>query len=396
MTKFLRSIAATLVLATSLSACEGENEQTGDESFATAVTFAEGTKEARAIVAFVDDPSTDAAALKAAGITSKSTVAAVLAKRNGADGVAGTADDVPFRALGVLDAVKGIGPATLKQLATSALARGYGIERGFYYDVYFTENQADRTLELVNTANMATLDAETSIDSRALKNIAAARPILSMAHLGSISRVKETAFRLLRERADRDLSAPSCDAENPCESGVMCLGATESSAGRCVENLEIAGAGDSCSPEGFCGAGLICAGRSSGFEGICSPRWMRDEFIEESSGTLVDVPDSSTRVSVQVTGLATVPTDAIVRVVIDHPRPDDLELTLTNPSEAGTTVMVWPRGSGPVPTAPEGIVVSVPGDEVANGLWTLNILDTVEGEQGTFSLFSLELTSRFD
>jgi hypothetical protein len=391
----VRSLLACLLVA-SLSACDGGSEETSDDAFATELTFAEGTKEARAIVAFVDDPATDAAALKAAGITSKSTVAAVLARRNGADGVAATGDDVPFRALGVLDAVKGIGPATLRKLAVFALARGYGIERGFYYGVYFTENQADRTLELVNTASIATLDAETGIDSRALKNIADARPILSMAHLGSLSRVKETAHRLLRERADRDLGAPTCDAQNACESGVMCLGATEFSPGRCVENEEIVGAGDSCSPEGTCGAGLICAGRRDDFEGICNPFWTRDEFVDESSGTLVDVPDSSTRVSVQVTGLATVPTDAIVRVVIDHPRPDDLELTLTNPSESGTTVMVWPRGSGPLPTAPEGIVVFVPGDEVANGLWTLNVLDTVEGEQGMFSLFSLELTSRFD
>jgi subtilisin-like proprotein convertase family protein len=44
----------------------------------------------------------------------------------------------------------------------------------------------------------------------------------------------------------------------------------------------------------------------------------------------------------------------------------------------------------------DGIKVGVPGDEVANGMWTLTVFDTVAGEQGTLELFTLELTSRFD
>ena len=59
-------------------------------------------------------------------------------------------------------------------------------------------------------------------------------------------------------------------------------------------------------------------------------------------------------------------------------------------------VPVWESGVGAIPRAPEGIVVSVPGDETANGLWTLTVYDTLEGEQGTLSLFTLELTSRWD
>jgi subtilisin-like proprotein convertase family protein len=37
-----------------------------------------------------------------------------------------------------------------------------------------------------------------------------------------------------------------------------------------------------------------------------------------------------------------------------------------------------------------------PGDESANGLWTLTVFDRVAGQTGTVSLFTLELVSRFD
>ncbi len=84
----------------------------------------------------------------------------------------------------------------------------------------------------------------------------------------------------------------------------------------------------------------------------------------------------------------------IVRVIIDHPRPDDLELTLENTH--GTVVPPWDPSMGPLPTAPEGIVVGVSGDESANGLWTITARDTVACETGALSLFALELISRCD
>ena len=387
----MRSLSSLLVLLALVGlGCDAEPE-TGDEQNATEVVFAEGSREARAAVAFVNDTATDAAKLKAAGVTTNSTVSALLSQRDGADGQPGTSDDKPFVTLSEIDAVKGVGPVTLKKLAAFAVARDFGNERGLYHNVYFTELQADRLLTLVNTASIAELDADTSVDSRALKNIGDARPIVSMAELTSLSRVKTTALKLLRAEADRALGPLTCTHEEPCPQGLFCT--NSETAGRCV-NTNVPGRGDPCDAEGICGPGLICGGRTDDFVGICSPEWMHDEFVSASPAPIADGPDGGISTDLQVIGLATVPMDATLRVLIDHPRPSDLVLTLEN--TAGTVVPVWDPSMGPLPVALEAIPVQVPGDEPANGMWVLTAFDTVAGETGTIQFFTLELISRFD
>lgn len=386
----MRRSLLLLAALSALTACE--DEATQETADATATVYAEGTRDARAAVDFLNDPVTDLARLKLAGVTSSTAAKAVLARRDGDDGDPGTDDDEPFETLADFDAVKGIGTATIKKVAIYARARGFGNERGFYQTVYFTEDQADRTLALVNTTSAKTLDAETSIDARALKSIEAARPILSMKELTSISRVKASATRLLREHADRKLGPIFCSHEDPCPSDLFCTGGNDAP-GHCVDTT-VEGSGESCSLDGACGPGLVCGGHSDDFAGICNPAWMRAEFVNEGSGSIPDGPEGGVGVSVQALGIGTVPTDAIVRVVIQHPRPNDLRLTLEN--TIGTVVPVWEAGAGPIPSAPEGIPVNVPSDESANGLWTLTVFDTVAGQTGTVGLFSLELISRFD
>lgn len=369
--------------ALALGACEDEPTQSAQD--VSALPFAEGSREARAAAHFANQA--DDAALKRAGVSSGPTRKAIRAQRDGADALPGTEDDAPFASLAVLDAVAGVGPATLKKLSAYALARGFADERGFYGSVYFTTKQADRVLELVNTLSIEELDATTSIDSRALKNIGAARPIGSMTALAAVSRVKTSALRLLREAADRQLSDPICDATTRCAPGLFCTGGS-TSIGRCVDT-GVEGAGDPCDAEGVCAAGLVCGGRDEDFSGLCVPAWMRDEYVNEGAASIPDV--GSTGMSVEVFGLATVPLDGEVTALIDHPRPQDLELTLENP--AGTSVMVLPRGSSAIPAI---IPVDVPGDEQANGLWTLTVTDTKAGQTGAITFFALQLTSRFD
>lgn len=381
---------SSMFLALAILGCDSEPE-TADDANATEVVFAEGSRDARAAVAFVNDASTDGARLKAAGVATNSTVSALLAKRDGADGEPGTSDDAPFATLGEVDAVKGIGPATIKKLAAYAIARDFGNERGLYHKVYFTELQADRLLTLVNTASIAELDKDTSVDSRALKSIGEARPIVSMAELTSLSRVKTTALTLLRAEADEALGPLTCTHEEPCPQGLFCT--NNETSGRCVDT-DVEGKGDPCDAEGICGPGLICGGRADDFVGICSPEWMHDEFVSASPAAIADGPDGGISTDVQVVGLATVPMNATLRVLIDHPRPSDLVLTLEN--TAGTVVPVWDPSMGPLPTALEDIPVQVPGDEPANGMWVLSAFDTVAGETGTIQFFTLELISRFD
>ncbi len=368
-------------------ACSPDDDVASDTSAATELV-AEGSPEAAALFAFLNDPLVDAAAIKAGGATTKAANALV-AHRVGADGVAATQDDDRYESVKEVDGVPGVGPATIEKLAFRAIELGYGSMRGEYHGVYFTEKQAERVIDLVNEASLAELDVDASLDKRAAQNIVAARPIGSMSDLAAISRVKGTALRLLRDHADQTRSAPICDVGQPCPAGLWCTGGS-TTLGRCVNN-NVEGKGDPCSAAGTCGPDLVCGGRTDDFEGICVPAWMQDEFVSETTASIPDGPNGSTGEEVLVFGMATVPMDAWVRVVIDHERPEDLELTLTNPT--GTTVMVWPRGSGALP---ESIPVGVPGDESANGSWLLTILDTKTGIVGTSRRFSLELITRFD
>lgn len=380
--------AAASLAALTLGACAGD-DVADEESFATQHPVAEGSKEALALVAFLNDAGTGDAQLKAAGIKTSAPRAATLAHRSGADGVAGTNDDDAFDDVAEFDAVKGIGPATISAVAGYAIANGYGPTNGLYLGVYFTEKQVTRTLELVNSASLGELDVDAFLDKRAAENIVAARPIAGMSQLTAVSRVKASALRLLRDHADRTLGPETCGAGDPCPSGLFCTGGS-TSPGRCVDT-SVEGSGDPCSASGACGDGLVCAGRDDDFVGICNPEWMKDEFVNEGAASIPDGPNGSSGMSVDVVGLATVPTDAVVHARIEHARQADLELTLENPT--GTSVLVWPAGSGPVPAT---IPVNVPGDESVNGLWTLTVKDKSAGVTGAITLFTLELTSRFD
>lgn len=382
------AIVAPIVLSTiALAACDAD--PVSDASPVTGVSLAEGSHDALALLAFVNEPSTGDALLKAAGVTTSTTRKAILSHRDAADAKPQTADDDVFGTVAELDAIKGVGPATLGAVAKYALLHGYGVDRGEYSDVYFTEAQADRTLALVNEATATELDVDASLDERAADAIVAARPIYSLAKLSAVSRVKGSALRLLRDHADRTRGPATCDATTKCAVGLFCTGGSES-AGRCVQT-NVPGAGELCGPTGLCGNDLVCAGRDASFVGLCNPAWMHDEFVAEGAGSLPDGPTGSTGVGVDVVGLATVPTDAIVRVEIAHASPTDLELVLTNPID--TPIVIWEQGAGPIP---ESIVANVPGDEPVNGPWTLTIHDKVKGTTGTVGRFSIELTSRFD
>jgi hypothetical protein len=116
--------------------------------------------------------------------------------------------------------------------------------------------------------------------------------------------------------------------------------------------------GDSCGADDDCAGGLICAGATRG-AGLCQPASMRGTFADPAHAA---IPDGGALArTVAVSGLATVDTDVEVRLELDHPRPADLRITLTNP--AGTEVVV--NGDGPVR--------GFSGDESVNGAWTLRV-----------------------
>jgi subtilisin-like proprotein convertase family protein len=89
--------------------------------------------------------------------------------------------------------------------------------------------------------------------------------------------------------------------------------------------------------------------------------------------------------------LATVPVDVLVTLHLDHPRPEDLIVRLEDPQGEQGVVLdheIWSPGQ---------ISVRVgSGDDAVNGEWTLEVADTVPGQQGRLLGWSVYLVSRFD
>jgi phosphatidylserine/phosphatidylglycerophosphate/cardiolipin synthase-like enzyme len=151
----LVSLAALALMA---AACSNVGEESSDQT----ETLKEGSARALAAIAFVNDPTTDAAALRTAKVASK-TAKAIVAHRDGADGVARTADDDPFDSVAELDLVSGVGGATLTRIASGAEKQGYlAAEEEKERDVIFSP----QPIESTHTAEVAKLigGAERSID----------------------------------------------------------------------------------------------------------------------------------------------------------------------------------------------------------------------------------------
>jgi phosphatidylserine/phosphatidylglycerophosphate/cardiolipin synthase-like enzyme len=99
---------------------DGENDSFGGK----ADSLVEGSAEARAVLALVNDPGVDFAELDVdAGLSSR-VARNIITKRDGADATAGTADDDRFDTLTELDAVPYLGSAALGQLLDYAIEKG--------------------------------------------------------------------------------------------------------------------------------------------------------------------------------------------------------------------------------------------------------------------------------
>lgn len=96
----------------------GQNEENATE------VLKEGSPAALSVLAMVNDPVTTTAVLKSGKVTS-TTAAKILAHRDGADGEVRSGDEDLYDTVAELDAIKGVGPATLKNLASLADKLGY-------------------------------------------------------------------------------------------------------------------------------------------------------------------------------------------------------------------------------------------------------------------------------
>jgi hypothetical protein len=322
----------------------------------------EGTPEALGLLGFLNAAETSFELLDDDVPLERRAAENLIAHRDGLDGVFGTTDDDLFDDVAEVDGVKYVGPATLDLLITYATAQGYVPQGadvlGVYDGVAFTVDEAETTLALANTATAAELDDDVGLDSRAVDSIVEARKIVSMPVLAELYFVGQSALLKLRDYPKT-------------------LGGTK-------------GIWEECAAHGECASGL-CAGLVAYGSGWCFEAWQADTFTSE---TEVAVPDDGSLVTseIEVAGMATVPLDVIVTLDIDHPRPQDLLVALHQPG--GAYAVLWDHETSPpsVIEQPSGLE----GDNMVNGTWTLDVIDTVTGEKGTVNGWSMWISSNFD
>jgi cysteine-rich repeat protein len=177
--------------------------------------------------------------------------------------------------------------------------------------------------------------------------------------------------------------------------GERCVGLprrVEGATGQCeVTNVSPPGTEQPCSLENPCGDGLACLGAYSwGEGGWCVAGWFAKDFYSHDAQAIPEgrTPYSSTIVAC---GLASVPVDIVVRLYLDHPRPEDLFVQLEDPNgQIGTILDRESWSPGPI------IARVGSGDDAVNGNWTLHVRDMVTGETGVLTAWSLYLLSNWD
>ncbi|MBO6940099.1 MAG: proprotein convertase P-domain-containing protein [Deltaproteobacteria bacterium] len=161
----MRTKLVSLVLL-SVAACAAPTDPAGDLDFPLVDP---GSPEEAGMLAFVNDPSTTLSVLDDDVPLNARAAGNIIDRRDGADGVAGTADDELFTSIGDLDSVSYVGPAALEALLAYVRENGWldvgAVERDVA--ILALVNHPDTTLEL--------LDLDVGLDVRAATNIIAYR-----------------------------------------------------------------------------------------------------------------------------------------------------------------------------------------------------------------------------
>ena len=190
----------------------------------------------------------------------------------------------------------------------------------------------------------------------------------------------------------------ACQADAQCAAGLHCTGiSSELPRGACIDTAADTdpATGAECSASTPCPTGLVCAGEPTNGAGLCVPAWMRGAFVTEPALPIPDGDPAGAEAAVLVYGLATVDVDVQLDLVVSHPRPADLRVSLVNP--AGTEVVLFDHtGTGAELYLDHAPVKGFPGDEVVNGVWRLRAIDSKTGEAGGLGRFGLTITSRWD
>ncbi len=182
----------------SLAGCGADLDDPEAAPSQVAVTMTDG--EAGSVLGLVNYPGTDQATLdETIGLDSRAA-AGIIERRNGADGVSPSADDVLFADIGELDDVPYVGDvafAKLQQYAAAHPAPSSESVEG----VYFLGWEAEAVIWGVNQAGVDELDVGAALDGRAASNLVDAGPYATVTAMGPVGYVGTSALEALRRYA---------------------------------------------------------------------------------------------------------------------------------------------------------------------------------------------------
>ena len=194
MTRSPLHAALFLAIAAALAGC-GNPELSDDGDLiggkADGATMAlQGTREGYAVLRLLNDgEGTTFAFLDDTVALDRRAAENLIAHRDGADGVFGTADDDLFDDIEEVDGVSWVGPAALEKLRSFAELNDYlpgdNEVLGTYDGIDFTYLQAEQVLDFVNTASDIQL-RDANVPSRAVTSILDAQPIASIEELAGL------------------------------------------------------------------------------------------------------------------------------------------------------------------------------------------------------------------
>jgi hypothetical protein len=199
----LRPVAALLAL--SLTACAAE-----DFGDAEGAIF-EGTPEAIGVLRFLNGPAADLETLDVDAALDARAARNIVTHVRGADGVLGTADDQLLASIEQLDAIAYVGPSTIDKLLAYVESIG-GVPRIDADGVMLTEAEAAAIVAAAGGATEAELDVDADLDSRAARNLVAARPLADIGAVAAVPYVGASAIEKLRRWAP-GWEAPTSEIE---------------------------------------------------------------------------------------------------------------------------------------------------------------------------------------
>lgn len=193
-----------------LVGCDGATDLAGT---APTSRIVEGSPEAIGLLALVNDGATTFELLDDGVGLDRRAASSIVHHRDGGDATFGTADDQPFEAVAEVDALYYVGESALQLLADFAWDQGLVPAEdedvlGTWDGVTFTVAEADRVVELANTAGGSYLDDDLALDARAVDSIVGARPIATVQELAGLYYVGQTALTTLKEAA---AGVPGCE-----------------------------------------------------------------------------------------------------------------------------------------------------------------------------------------